>query len=686
MPARARCSRRRASVSRPRSERFSGATFGQPNTHAVFGLVTPTLNVSYAPDVFGGTRRQIESLAAQAEYQRFQLEATYLTLTSNVVVAAVQEASLRGQIAATQDIIKDQAQQLNLVRQRFNLGGASQADVLTQEAQLAQTRATLPPLQKQLAQTRNQLTALAGQLPSHETSETFDLDSMHLPQELPVSLPSQLVEQRPDVRAAEAQLHSASAEIGVATANQLPQFTITGALGTASTGFTNMFAPGTGVWSIAGGITQTLFDAGTLLHKKRAAVAAFEQTAAQYRSTVIKACQNVADALRALQSDADALVAQAAAERSAFAEPRSGATAVSARRHRLPHAAERAADLAAGAHQPRAGRGQSLRRHGGIVPGAGRRLVASQRCRAGRRQREAALTETDMIKRMIIMLIAVGVVLGGFFAFQNFKAHIIQQVMASLANPPQTVSTTTAGLQDWQPQVEAVGSLRAVNGADLSLEVSGIVDRIDFNSGDDVAAGAVLLRLRSDDDVAKLQALQATADLAQITYDRDVKQWKAQAISQATVDTDTFNLKNARAQVEQQKAMLDKKMLRAPFAGHLGIRAVDVGQYLNAGTVVVTLQALDPIYVDFFLPQQALDQIRIGQAIAAKVDTYPGQHFAGKITADQSAGGCQLAQRAGARHARQSGSQAAARHVCHDRHRCRRAAAPHHAAADGDRL
>jgi membrane fusion protein (multidrug efflux system) len=238
-----------------------------------------------------------------------------------------------------------------------------------------------------------------------------------------------------------------------------------------------------------------------------------------------------------------------------------------------------------------------------------------------------------MIKRMIIMLIAVGVVLGGFFAFQNFKAHIIQQVMASLANPPQTVSTTTAGLQDWQPQVEAVGSLRAVNGADLSLEVSGIVDRIDFSSGDDVAAGAVLLRLRSDDDAAKLQALQATADLAQITYDRDVKQWKAQAISQAAVDSDTFNLKNARAQVEQQKAMLDKKLLRAPFAGHLGIRAVDVGQYLNAGTVVVTLQALDPIYADFFLPQQALDQIRIGQAVALKVDTYPGQTFAGKIAA-----------------------------------------------------
>ena len=300
-------------------QRLSGATFGQPDVHATFGLVTPTLNISYAPDVFGGTRRQIESLEAQAEFQRFQLEATYLTLTSNVVVAAVQEASLRGQIGATQDIIKDQGQELNLVQQRFTLGGASQADVLSQEAQLAQSRATLPPLQKQLAQTRNQITALAGQLPSHETRKTFNLDSMHLPRDLPISLPSKLIEQRPDVRAAETQLHAASAEIGIATANRLPQFTITAELGTAATGFTNMFAPGTGAWSIAGGITQTLFDAGALLHRKRAAVAGFEQTAAQYRSTVIKACQNVADTLRALQSDADALVAQASAERAAFA-------------------------------------------------------------------------------------------------------------------------------------------------------------------------------------------------------------------------------------------------------------------------------------------------------------------------------------------------------------------------------
>jgi len=298
---------------------INGVTADQPKLQATLNVVTPTLSISYVPDVFGGTRRQIESLAAQADYQRFELEATYLSLTSNVVVAAMQEASLRGQIAATEDIIKAQSDQLNVVRQRFTLGGGSRADVLTQDAALAQTKASLPPLQKQLAQTRDQLTALAGRLPSEEISETFDLASLQLPLELPVSLPSRLVEQRPDIRAAEAQLATASANIGVAVANQLPQFLISPSVGTVATGFATMFAPGSGVWALAGSVSQTVFDAGTLLHRKRAAVAAYDQAAAQYRSTVIKACQNVADTLRALQSDADALAAQSAAERSAFA-------------------------------------------------------------------------------------------------------------------------------------------------------------------------------------------------------------------------------------------------------------------------------------------------------------------------------------------------------------------------------
>jgi membrane fusion protein, multidrug efflux system len=238
-----------------------------------------------------------------------------------------------------------------------------------------------------------------------------------------------------------------------------------------------------------------------------------------------------------------------------------------------------------------------------------------------------------MKKRMVIMLVAVAIVLGAIFGFQVFKGIMIKKFMSAMSSPPQTVSTSKAGFSEWQPNIEAVGSLRAVKGADLSLEVSGIVDTISFNSGDDVDQGALLLKLRSDDDVAKLDSLQATADLNQITWDRDEKQFKLQAVSQATLDTDAANLKNAKAQVAQQQAILDKKTLRAPFAGHLGIRAVDLGQYLSAGTVIVTLQALDPIFVDFFVPQQAIAQVRIGQTATIKIDAFKNQPFSGEISA-----------------------------------------------------
>ena len=300
-------------------QRFSGVTFGQPGLNEVFGVTSASLNISYAPDIFGGVRRQVESQAAQAEYQRFQLEATYLTLTSNVVTAAVNLASLRAQIAATEGIIQIETNSLGVVRRQFDLGGASRADVLTQEAALTQTQATLPPLQKQLAQQRNQLMTLIGRFPNQDRGETFDLATLHLPEELPLSLPSQLVEQRPDVRAAEAQLHAASADIGAAIANQLPQITITGLLGGSSGGLGTLFLPASGVWTIGASVAQTLFDAGTLEHKKLATVAAFEKAAAQYRSTVLSAFQDVANALRALQSDADALRAQTAAEDTAAA-------------------------------------------------------------------------------------------------------------------------------------------------------------------------------------------------------------------------------------------------------------------------------------------------------------------------------------------------------------------------------
>jgi membrane fusion protein (multidrug efflux system) len=238
-----------------------------------------------------------------------------------------------------------------------------------------------------------------------------------------------------------------------------------------------------------------------------------------------------------------------------------------------------------------------------------------------------------MFKRMVIMLGSVGLVLGLVFGFKAFVATKIKESLAGFANMPQTVSTATAASQEWQPQLEAVGSLRAVKGADLALEVAGIVDEIDFNSGDDVQAGASLLRLKTDDDVAKLHSLEANAQLAQITYQRDEKQFKAQAVSQATLDTDAANLKNANAQVAEQQAIVNKKILRAPFAGHLGIRAVDLGQYLSPGTSIVTLQALDPIYLDFYVPQQSIEQASVGQKVTATVDTYPGQAFVGEITA-----------------------------------------------------
>ncbi|MBB4952090.1 membrane fusion protein (multidrug efflux system) [Agrobacterium vitis] len=234
------------------------------------------------------------------------------------------------------------------------------------------------------------------------------------------------------------------------------------------------------------------------------------------------------------------------------------------------------------------------------------------------------------------MLLATGAVFGGLYGFQTFKAGIIQKVMAGMANPPQTVSTAAANLSDWQSEIEAVGTLKAVNGADLALQVAGIVEDRSFESGDTVTAGQVLLKLSAEDDIAKLAALQATADNYAISLKRSQDQQKVSAVSQATVDSDAANLKNARALVEQQKAIVDQKTLRAPFAGRLGIRSVDIGQYLTAGTTIVTLQALDTLYVDLYLPQQALSQIKVGQDVTTTVDAYPGKIFPGKISAINS--------------------------------------------------
>jgi NodT family efflux transporter outer membrane factor (OMF) lipoprotein len=278
-----------------------------------YNLYTAQLSVSYLPDVFGGTRRANEAAKANEDATRFQLEATYLTLSSNVVVTAIQEASLRGQIEATNRLVQLQQQLLDAVQRQRAAGTASELDVLTQQSALAQTLATLPPLRKQLGQTRDQLTALIGHLPAAEPAEQFTLSELTLPRELPLSVPGALVAQRPDVRVAQENLHAASAEVGVALANMLPQFSIDGTLGSSALSIGDLFSPYTGFWSLGGSLTQTLFDAGALLHRKRAADAALDQAAAQYRAAVILACQNVADSLQALQEDAAALSASAAA-------------------------------------------------------------------------------------------------------------------------------------------------------------------------------------------------------------------------------------------------------------------------------------------------------------------------------------------------------------------------------------
>ena len=305
--------RQKSAISSPPSDPATPATTGP-----IFNLFTGQVSVSYSPDVFGAVRRAVESLEGLEEAQRFQLEATYLTLTSNIVLAVVQEASLRGQIAATQRLIKIARDVLDLLKRQQGLGQIALADVVVQEAALAQIEQTLPPLQRQLAQQRHLLTALTGRFPSQEGAERFELAMLHLPQDLPLSLPSKLVEQRPDIRAAEGNLQSASALIGVAIANRLPNITLTANSGSTALALDQLFSPNTGFWNVAGVAAQPIFRGGALLHRELAARAAYDQAAEQYRSTVITAFQNVADSLTALQNDAVALQKAVAAERAAL--------------------------------------------------------------------------------------------------------------------------------------------------------------------------------------------------------------------------------------------------------------------------------------------------------------------------------------------------------------------------------
>lgn len=291
-------------------EKTSGATAGGIFPGQLYTLHNTSLNVSYGLDVFGLSRRTIEAKDAKAAAQRYQMEAAYVSLTANVATAAMQEAALRAQIAATERLIKAQTEQVAAIHTQLDAGAVAKPVLLAAEQNLAQIRGTLSPLKQRLAATRHTLSTLTGTLPSHAPHAKFELASLKLPHEIPVSLPSELTIQRPDIRAAEANLHAASAQIGVALASRLPQVTLDANIGSVANSVDRLFSPGSGIWSAGFSASQLIFDGGNLEHGQRAAEAAFDVAAAQYRSTVLTAFQNVADALHALQSDAEALAAQ----------------------------------------------------------------------------------------------------------------------------------------------------------------------------------------------------------------------------------------------------------------------------------------------------------------------------------------------------------------------------------------
>lgn len=280
----------------------------------VYNVYNASVNVAYTPDVFGGTRRTLEGAQAAIDFQRFQVEATYLTLSANVVTTAIEEASLRAQLQATREVLAALTGQQNVIEKQFEYGAVPRTNLLTQRNQVAQINATIAPLEKALAAAQHRLSVLAGKLPGEPGMPQFTLEALTLPEQLPVSLPSALVRQRPDIRASEEQLHQASAAIGVATVAQYPQFTLSGSYGSSAANFGKLFDAQTTAWSLAAGIAQPLFNGGALSAQRRAAEAAYDAAAAQYRATVLTAFQNVADTLRALDADAAALKSQAEAE------------------------------------------------------------------------------------------------------------------------------------------------------------------------------------------------------------------------------------------------------------------------------------------------------------------------------------------------------------------------------------
>jgi NodT family efflux transporter outer membrane factor (OMF) lipoprotein len=301
-----------ASITREKDP--SGSLAPVPSNNAfLYTLVTPQLSVSYVPDVFGLHKRTVEAAAAQEQASRYQMIAVDITLTSNIVQAAVQEASLEDQIDTTNELIGINRQILSLLNFQKSKGYAAGTDVAAQEAQLAQLEASLPPLLKQRDQQNDLIAVLTGSYPGQQPGDKFTLASLTLPSDLPLSLPSVLVEQRPDVLQAEANLHAASAQVGVATANRLPNITLTGNVGSTALAIGQVFGPGTGFWNIGASLLAPIFDGGTLLHEQRGARAAYRETAEQYRGTVLTAFQNVADTLAALEHDAETLKASAAA-------------------------------------------------------------------------------------------------------------------------------------------------------------------------------------------------------------------------------------------------------------------------------------------------------------------------------------------------------------------------------------
>jgi NodT family efflux transporter outer membrane factor (OMF) lipoprotein len=291
-------------------EREPGAVIGEPNVPAfIFNLFDASVGVTYRLDLFGASRRQVEALRAEADYQRWELEAAELTLADNVVTTAVNIASLHAQLAALSDIVASERDQLKVVQRQFDVGAASRSDVLAQQTQVADTEAQLPALEKQLAQAQHRLAVLAGRTPDDTTVPDFTLDQLTLPSELPLSVPAKLVRQRPDVQAAEALLHQSTAQLGVATANMYPQLNLTGSIGSETIQASDLFKTGSAAWNIGGSLTQPLFHGGELLGLKRAARADLDRATAVYRQAVLAALQDVADTLRALEADARTLQA-----------------------------------------------------------------------------------------------------------------------------------------------------------------------------------------------------------------------------------------------------------------------------------------------------------------------------------------------------------------------------------------